>query len=167
LGVIPVRALKARQTDAGGQLWQGEALRPAQQFASRRDQGIELLRRALSLWRAAFARAKTSGFGTGGIVVEADVVTPRPSGRAARPAIDTGAAHGEDETPVLRSVAFAHGLPAAFLVEHRLCASGREFADDCRLPSTPCQSALHFQTPCKVSCMTRRAQMQLSAFNDR
>src|SRR5690606_8850087 len=97
-----------------------------QQFAGGGDQCVELLRRALALWRAAPARTKSRSFGTCRIDMEADVVAAWPPGRAARPAVDAGAAHGEDEAPVERLVAFADGQPAAFLVEHWLSASGRD-----------------------------------------
>src|SRR5690606_19230698 len=112
------RQVRGRQADARGQLRQAQVRLRAQQGAGGLDQLVELLCRALALRRTAPAGAEAGSFGAGAIGVEANVLAPRAPRRAARPAIDTGAAHGEDEVPVLAGVACTERLPAAIRVEH-------------------------------------------------
>ena len=89
----------------------------AQQLAGGSDQRVELLCRALALWRAALAGAKAGRLGTRRIFMKTDIVAPRSPRRAVRPAIDAGAAYGEDEAAVERLVAFAYGLPALVAID--------------------------------------------------
>src|SRR5690606_22744734 len=103
--------VRGRKADACGQLWQRKVPLPTQQFAGGGDQCVELLCRALASRRIAPARTDPCSFGPCRIGMEADVVAAWPPGRAARPAVDTGAAHGEYEASVERLVAFADGQP--------------------------------------------------------
>ncbi|MCY1379644.1 hypothetical protein D9M69_673830 [compost metagenome] len=99
---------------------------------------IELFGRAGALRRAAPARTETGGFGALRIGVEADIFPPRPPRRAARPTIDAGGAHGEDELVVARGVAGADGLPAAVGIEHGAAPGNDEsIVDPCADQANP------------------------------